>query len=568
MATSARCAVWRLPETSKTMKARLNRAMKGMPKKKEKLAKRSSGAIAKPDLPVAQRKAPKSVLKDVGRAVILAHGAGGSPNHASMKAWKQIFAPMCDEVLMVEFPKTKNMRDLTAAYATTIANACDAGHQRLVLIGVSMGARAALHLLSGIAADEGEPIERLPAEQGARICGCVALGYPLRRPNSNEMRDAPIRALPAGAPPLLVVCGSEDTHMDMPALQAALGATAARTELHVLGGLDGVTRHPEGTHTQRLATAALDKKLSEFVEGVLGSAAEWSRQVKLKVPRATAKLGAAALAARQLTALEDAQRRNSEEQIRLKKLDRKLSTMAQEADKAAKRAVILEAMQRVAAKADAGGTLDAGGALDAGGGGANADGDGGPAVAISDAISDASAALAAVQSAPGAPEHGNSYPATAPSSAEALHPAVASAPSFLLAGCGSDAINGVYHPEGMRDGVPCYRQEGGANMTIERDSAPGQITQWCLCQDFGYTTFCYVDSDTVLPPTTGWVVSDACEAPPPSLFPLVGSGDHIAAIMALAAQRKNQSKSSRRRKAMQSKYSIPRNGLNRKRLKR
>ena len=102
------------------MKARLQRAMKGMPKKKEKLAKRSSGAIAKPDLPVAQRKAPKSVLKDVGRAVILAHGAGGSPNHASMKAWKQIFAPMCDEVLMVEFPKTKNMRDLTAAYATTI----------------------------------------------------------------------------------------------------------------------------------------------------------------------------------------------------------------------------------------------------------------------------------------------------------------------------------------------------------------------------------------------------------------------------------------------------------------
>ena len=533
--------------------------MKGMPKKKEKLAKRSSGAIAKPDLRVAQRKAPKSVLKDVGRAVILAHGAGGSPNHASMKAWKQFFAPMCDEVLMVEFPKTKNMRDLAAAYATTIANACDAGHQRLMLIGVSMGARAALHLLSGIAAEEGEPIENLPAEHGARICGCVALGYPLRKPNSNEMRDAPIRALPAGAPPLLVVCGSEDTHVDMPALQAALGATAARTELHVLDGLDGVTRHPDGTHTQRLATAALDKKLSEFVEGALGSAAEWSRQVKLKVPRATAKLGAAALAARHLTALEEAQRRNSEEQIRLKKLDRQLSTVAQEADKAAKRAVILEAMQRVAAKADAGGS------------GANADGDGGPADAISEAISDVSAALAAAQSVPGAPKYGHSDPA-APSSAavaaEALHPAVASAPSFLLAGCGSDAINGVYHPEGMRDGVPCYRQEGGANMTIERDSAPGQITQWCLCQDFGYTTFCYVDSDTVLPPTTGWVVSDACEAPPPSLFPLVGSGDHIAAIMALAAQRKNQSKSSRRRKAMQSKYSIPRNGLNRKRLKR
>jgi len=81
-----------------------------------------------------------------------------------------------------------------------------------------------------------------------------------------------------------------------------------------------------------------------------------------------------------------------------------------------------------------------------------------------------------------------------------------------VAGAGAAEVNGTYVPDGRRDGVTCYRQAGGC-FTLERDSG----TEWSICQDYGFTTWCHVPASTAAPPADGWRVSDACAAPPPSL---------------------------------------------------
>jgi len=470
----------------------------------------------------ANAPAPKSITKTVGRAVVLAHGVGGSSTHASMKAWKQQFAAMCDEVIMVDFPRPhKVMRDMAATFASAILSAYREGHRRIVLAGVSMGARAALVLLTGVADDDGEPVALLSAEVRECICGVVALGYPLVRPGTEEVRDRPIRSLPAEGPPLLVVCGSDDRHAPQTLLAAALDATPAATAVHCIEGTDGVVRAAEGTHAQREATAALDARLAAFVDSVLGAASQWSKQVKQKLrKKAPSKVDATELAARQLQQLEAAQLRNHEEQLRLKGLDKQLARESQDAAAAAR--------QRAAAVPESTDqSVDAVGRTDV-----------------------------------AAPGQSASSPAS-PSGAR-----LDGVPSFRLAGCGNAMINGLYHPDQVRDGVPSYRQEDGT-FTIERDSAPGQLTQWCLCEDYGFVTHCYVDSEDVLPPTSGWVVSDACEGPAPSLF-AVEDKRGTSVFAQPCSKPRHQSKSSRRRKAVGAGRpgGIARNGLNRKRLKR
>jgi len=78
-------------------------------------------------------------------------------------------------------------------------------------------------------------------------------------------------------------------------------------------------------------------------------------------------------------------------------------------------------------------------------------------------------------------------------------------------GAGTPQVNGTYRHHGIRDGVASYKQMGGG-MTIERDSG----TQWCICMNFGFTSWCFVNSTSRTPPTTGWSVG-ACAAPAPTL---------------------------------------------------
>ena len=140
----------------------------------------------------------------VGTAVVLAHGAGGSSSHASMRAWRERLAPWCDAVLAFDFPRpSTDFARLVEAYAAEAAAAVAAGHRRVVLVGAGLGARVA-HLVTGLPAEgetgaggEGragaEPRQlpcpsdaaadaaALPPHVRRAICGVVALGYPLLR---------------------------------------------------------------------------------------------------------------------------------------------------------------------------------------------------------------------------------------------------------------------------------------------------------------------------------------------------------------------------------------------------
>ena len=94
---------------------------------------------------------------------------------------------------------------------------------------------------------------------------------------------------------------------------------------------------------------------------------------------------------------------------------------------------------------------------------------------------------------------------------------------LLVSGCGSRDVNGTYRADGERDGVPCYRRvggDGGRNFTIERDtdtSDEDPVSEWCICVDYGFDTYCFIKADTDLPPGTGWSTTPLCVDPAPVL---------------------------------------------------
>ena len=94
---------------------------------------------------------------------------------------------------------------------------------------------------------------------------------------------------------------------------------------------------------------------------------------------------------------------------------------------------------------------------------------------------------------------------------------------LIVSGCGSRDVNGTYRADGERDGVPCYRRvggDGGRDFTIERDtdtSGEEPVSEWCICVDYGFDTYCFIKADTDLPPGTGWTTSPLCVDPAPVL---------------------------------------------------
>lgn len=395
-----------------------------------------------------EEEAPREV-RLAGRAIVLAHGAGGSSTHSSMKAWSQRLQPLCDQVVSFDFPRplaSQTMASLTAACAEAIGRARKAFNRRIILAGVGMGGRVALHLLSGVAGEGGEEIAPLPAELRECVVGAVALGHPLSGMQTHA-RTA-LCGLAADAPPLLLVCANNETNpLDLAELAELREACAAPTELHVFEGADPQLRLPSGTHMEREGTAALNTALEAFAGRTLGSAEQWSRKVvkkKKKKPADDTPEGPApsALAKQAQQSLEQAQKCNALQQHLERKAHKQAAREAQLAEEEA--AAAAKAAQR------------------------------------------------------GQAEH------------------VAAPPEVVVSGCGAAEVNGTYRPEGTRDGVPCYRQVGG-QMTIERDSAEGQATQWCICVDFGFTTWAFADDPGPRPPASGWEVGEVCAAPPPTV---------------------------------------------------
>ena len=511
------------PAVRKAMKAKVLAGKHNAPGK--------TGLVAPAPVPKLAAEPPPPAIEKivVGRALILAHGAGGSSSHSSMKMWKQRLSHLCDGIFMVDFPKTSTAAR-ARAYADAVSAAHAAGHRRLVLVGVGMGARVAFHLLSGVAGEDGETAEPLSPSLRECVVGVVSLGLPLMQKGTTTPRDAALRGLPADAPPLLLVSGSNDPSAGLDrasdALADARAACACSTSLHVVEGGDQHLRVAPGTYLEKETTAALEAALGTFVNGALGPAEVWSnekyswvggaRPVKkakasvqqesssrdddapaaLAAPAASAasaersvvatglaKASAAAAAtgdASLSSSLTELQKANWEAQRELKQLSKQAAREEQEAHRLAKEAARAETEKKAAEKEKA---LDAS--------------------------------------------------AVAPR-------------EIVLSGCGSAEVNGTYRIDGTRDGVPSYRivressggegegsggsaAGGGPSFTIERDSAPDQATQWCLCVDFGFVTWCFVDSDTDAPPATGWQVSEeactgqVCTAPAPSLTAAPGS---------------------------------------------
>ena len=94
---------------------------------------------------------------------------------------------------------------------------------------------------------------------------------------------------------------------------------------------------------------------------------------------------------------------------------------------------------------------------------------------------------------------------------------------IMVSGCGCRDVNGTYRADGERDGVPCYRRaggDGGRNFTFERDtdtSDEAPVSEWCICVDYGFDTYCFIKADTDLPPGTGWSTTQLCVDPAPVL---------------------------------------------------
>ena len=117
--------------------------------------------------------------------------------------------------------------------------------------------------------------------------------------------------------------------------------------------------------------------------------------------------------------------------------------------------------------------------------------------------------------------------AAAKAQARAAAPAAQSQPGDIaVSGCGNEQINGTYRLNGLRDGVPCYRRVGSRHkpaFTIERDTDASGSSEWCICVDFGYDSYCYVKASTELPPANGWATTPLCAGAPPALLCVRGS---------------------------------------------
>ena len=434
----------------------------------------AAAALLDPTLQPRPPPPPREVERRIiGRAVVLAHGAGGSSSHASMKAWRTRLQDMCDEVFMIDFPRPCTIASGAAAYIDAIRRARKSGHPRVVLIGVGTGAKTALHLLSGVASDddgapdasEAEAAPEMPPKLRSAVVGMVALSYPLMRTGSSTPRDAPLRALPEDAPPVLLVCGSKDPHTDAAQLSTARSTWSAPTQVHIVDGGDAALRVAVGTSAERDAHAALDNALTDFLTATLGSQEGFSRVVeiepapKMKKAKRSASADGASDSGGVLSSQDLAALAPGISAVEMKKLEK------QEKKEEEQRLLSKKAAEAEAAQA-------------------------------------ARAAKAAKSAGTTTPE------------------------AIVLRGCGTAAINGTYLVDGTRDDAPSYRKaagEGGPSFTIERDSAPDQATQWCLCVDYGFVSWIFVDSDSLLPPASGWQLGDECEGPPPTLMAAAGS---------------------------------------------
>ena len=165
---------------------------------------------------------------------VMAHAAGHHPaggKHAVMQRWSAAFEQLGPVHDALVFPKPFNLMPRLVAAQVDAINKSGA---KVVLVGVGMGARVAVHLLSGTPGDDGKPLPAVPVATKAKVEAIIAIDYPLLRVGTREERSAPLLALPADAPPLLFVHAPKDKHADaakLTTIAKRMKASAALLEL-------------------------------------------------------------------------------------------------------------------------------------------------------------------------------------------------------------------------------------------------------------------------------------------------------------------------------------------------
>merc|ERR1719291_1558278 len=122
------------------------------------------------------------------------------------------------------------MGNLSATHGAVIEKALGSKARPVVLIGLGMGARVAVHMMGRSPGDDGKPLPDISPAVLKSIKGMVAVNYPLLRVGSREVRAKPLLALPKTAPRTLFVAGPRDPHMDLSKLNAIRKKMKARTE--------------------------------------------------------------------------------------------------------------------------------------------------------------------------------------------------------------------------------------------------------------------------------------------------------------------------------------------------
>jgi hypothetical protein len=164
---------------------------------------------------------------------VLAHGAGHYPkgcSHPDVKAWSKQLKHIGDVVDVLKYPKPFNlMANMCAAHTHVIEKAMPKSKQPIVLVGLGMGARVAVHMMSGTPGDDGKPLS-IPPSITKGIHKMIAINYPLLKVGSREVRSKPLLALKKGGPSTLFISGPKDAHMDQVRLKSICNKMKVKTK--------------------------------------------------------------------------------------------------------------------------------------------------------------------------------------------------------------------------------------------------------------------------------------------------------------------------------------------------
>lgn len=148
---------------------------------------------------------------------VLAHGAGHYPkggSHPDVKAWSKQLKQIGDVVDVLKYPKPFNLMErLCAAHTQVLEKVMSKSKQPIVLVGLGMGARVAVHMMGNSPGDDGKALS-VPPSITKGIHKMIAINYPLLRVGSREVRSKPLLALKQGGPAMLFINGPKDPHMD------------------------------------------------------------------------------------------------------------------------------------------------------------------------------------------------------------------------------------------------------------------------------------------------------------------------------------------------------------------